>query len=154
MRGWVVPQFTHPSMNGDDVIVAGDNIQRCDLVVLTFREDGMGEHWDTVSTPVVIRSGQADDVEPASADAARLFLAVAPSGGDNGAARGSIVVGSLSGRVSWRCGRWDMGSVHRACWRRGSGLCGGSLARGGVCPCSSSTVFSGETIVTNTNCVS
>jgi hypothetical protein len=99
MHGWVVPQLTHPSMNGDDVVVAGDNIRRCDLVVPTLDKVEVGEDRDPMSTNVVIRGGEAHDIEPASAKSPGLSLAVALLGGEDGAARGSIVGVGLGGSV-------------------------------------------------------
>jgi hypothetical protein len=102
---WVVPKFPHPSVDCDDVVVAGDNIQRYNLVVPALDEDGMREHRNPVGTNVVIGGGQADNIKPASTKSGGLSLAVALPWGDDWAprGRGSVVGGQWM--VAWWCGR-------------------------------------------------
>ncbi len=99
-------------MDCDDVVVAGDNIGRYNLVVPTLDEDGMREHRNPVGTDVVIRGGQADNIKPASTELAGLSLAVAlPRGMIGPPGVGSVSregTGWLRGGVADWGGFWEV----------------------------------------------
>jgi hypothetical protein len=76
MQDRVVPKFAYMAVHPNDIVVATDDVAGQDVVVPTLAENTGCEGINAVHSGMIVNSGQAEDIEPASTNLSSTFFTI------------------------------------------------------------------------------